>query len=805
MATMFQSWSMFLTITALVLQLCAGGSVLGERPCVIWSSAGPVVQRGSSFEVYCTFDCRCKGSMESDHPPTPQRHKELNATTIYVNVVNLTTDRTYSCECSCRFAEGPCGIDISVGYPPDRPENISCINRISKDDDGGVVTCTWNKGRDTFLRDALVLWVRTASRNHTHTLVSSKGTESPSASFTVSQSDQFISVWVQAQNALGSVESSVISYTLSDIAMPPSPVLCRPDCSSRECRVTVEQSVRTQLLEIQLTADQQTWTTYPDSVPQTSSSQVRSIAGLEPYRLYHFRARSRLSTGLWSQWSASISSWTQEEAPSEKLDVWFTTTDFKSMTVYWKEANVSISRGRIIEYKVSVSGLDRRVITNTSADARNYSVPFCADCDVTVWSRNSRGLSPPATLTTRRTQAEPVQDVRVTAASHSSIAIWWRKPETAAPPTALVLEWFPEGHKLQELRWVRLGASNNQSIITGVKPFECYEGAVHVFYNESSVGGARFKGVATLESAPVVGPFVEEKVEGNKVKVTWTGVPLGQRGGCITTYTIYVESASGHRQNFSLPASQSMHTITNLPAAVYSLWMSASTAAGEGPAGQKVKFFIQQENPLPLLLVCVLVGVVLVLLCLWQISPVKQRFWECVQCFMLDVVPDPANSKWAKECTREKGNMNLQLPLSNSSMTKMEEETILVDVEELPGLTSDASSQLLPQTSLSPDAEPTSPPYPLTSYIKSFSHDSDSSDYTQTSRDTNTTDDYISSHGLRNMDEEDEEEDEEFASMHFFPSHNIFVEPLQLGGKLTLDAVKIDCGDFFRPLSESLQ
>lgn len=30
------------------------------------------------------------------------------------------------------------------------------------------------------------------------------------------------------------------------------------------------------------------------------------------------------------------------------------------------------------------------------------------------------------------------------------------------------------------------------------------------------------------------------------------------------------------------------------------------------------------------------------------------RFWVYFQCLMLDVIPDPANSKWAKECTREK-------------------------------------------------------------------------------------------------------------------------------------------------------
>lgn len=30
------------------------------------------------------------------------------------------------------------------------------------------------------------------------------------------------------------------------------------------------------------------------------------------------------------------------------------------------------------------------------------------------------------------------------------------------------------------------------------------------------------------------------------------------------------------------------------------------------------------------------------------------RVWMLFQCLMLDDVPDPANSKWAKECTQEK-------------------------------------------------------------------------------------------------------------------------------------------------------
>ncbi|XP_026161122.1 interleukin-12 receptor subunit beta-2 [Mastacembelus armatus] len=794
MATMSQTWSIFTAFTLLVMQLCAG-----KKSCSIWSSAGPVVQRGSSFTIYCTFNCKCKGSMYSDHPPTLQSHKELNSTTIYFNVVNITKNRTYSCKCNCSPALDPCGLDISAGYLPDPPKNISCICKL-KNKESGVVSCTWNRGRDTYLSNNSMLWVRTVPGKHKEDGLHSNRTDRPSVSFSVSRSVQLISVWAQTGNRLGYAASSPINFTLSDIVMPSTPVLHQPNCFSRGCSMKVKQSVETQHLEIQYKTGEQTWTAYRDQ-----GVQDLSISPLEPYRLYHFRARSKFSNGLWSEWSTSISSWTQEEAPVKELDVWYAeaASDFTSLRVYWKEANISISRGKIIEYKLRIYNPDSgsENVTNISGNARNYSVPFCANCDVTVWARNSKGISPPARVTTRYMEAKPPLGVRVKA-DNDNVTISWRMPETAALPTAYVLEWYPEGHKLEELKWIRLGRNDTQFVITGIKRFKCYVGAVYVYYSESSVNRTTFTGVATMESAPGAGPLVQEKPEGNKVKVTWMELPRDQRGGCIIKYTIYLKSNSGSLQPYSIPASERTYTIHDLSPGFYSLWMTASTAKGEGPAGQTVKFFIQQETQLSFLLLCGIISlIVLFLFCLCQSSTVKQRFWVLFQCIMLDVVPDPANSKWAKECTREKGKINLQLQLSNPSVTEDEREPVLVDVEELPKQNIDTSTptnvspQHIPQTDLSSEGSPATLLYPMTTYIKSFSQDSDSSNHTHTSEDTNTSADYISSHGPGIMSEE-EQENEEFAEMLvFFPSHNIFIEPLAFGGKLTLDAVKINCSD----------
>ncbi|KAM6921143.1 interleukin-12 receptor subunit beta-2 [Xenentodon cancila] len=802
---MFWPWPVVIAVTVLAVQLC-----VGETSCVLSSSSGSVVHRGSSFKVYCTFDCKCQGSMYSDHnhPPKQQNHKELNLTTIYLNVVNIAKRTTYSCHCICQPAMDPCGLDISAGYPPDRPKDISCIYNVLKNENGDVV-CTWNRGRETYLPNHFMLWVRTGSGNHTEGPVlhnvSSKGTESLSASFKLSRSVEQMSVWVQAQNPLGSVESSVVNYTLSDIVMPSTPVLGQPECSSRKCVIKVELFVRTLHLQIQYRSEpQQQWTTDPHSVVQMTSSLACSVSSLEPYRRYRFRARSKFSTGLWSQWSAEVSSSTQEEAPAQVLDVWFThASDLRSTRVFWKEA--SMSRGKILDYAIRVNSRNAIDTINVSADARSYSLPYCADCEVTTWARNSKGSSPPATITTCHTEDKLHLDLDLLAkASNHAIAISWRKPETA--PTQYVLEWYPEGLKLEELRWVKLGKNETHAVITGIRPYECYEGAVYVFHNKSSASKTRFKGVATVESAPENGPSFEEKVEGNKVTITWMELPRGQRRGCITMYTIYLENRSGHKTLRTVRAPQKTYIIKDLSPDVYSMWMSASTAKGEGPAGQKIKIFIEQDSQLSFLAVYVLAALTApFLLCLCQSSALKRRFWMLLQFFTPRVVPDPANSKWAQDCKVEQGKMIVHLPFTNTALMESNEDANLVHVEEVFKQTSDTSvptnisSQLPLLTNLSPDTELPGLLYPaLTTYIKSFSHDSDSSNNTQTSPDTNSTFDDFPSQGPGNTGDWDENEEEEFTDINFFPSHNIFMEPLEFGGKLTLDAVKIDCSDFLQ-------
>ncbi|XP_056895021.1 interleukin-12 receptor subunit beta-2 [Takifugu flavidus] len=806
MAVMLPSWTFFTAVIVLAPQLCAG-----ENSCSIMSTAGSVVELGSSFKVYCTFKCpcKCKRSMCSDHPPSLQGHEVFNSTTVYFNVANITMNKTYSCQCDCPQAPDSCGMDIFTGYAPALPSNISCVYEVQTND-SRTVLCTWDRGRDTFLTTNSSLWVRTPSGQHTPGpvmyAVSRNGADFLSASLAVSGSVQQVSVWVESKNSLGSAESVPINYTLSDIAMPSAPDLSPPTCSSQECLINVTQSVRVETLEIQYRSEADAWTSLPDSGGQATLSLARSISSLRPYRLYHFRARARFKTGVWSQWSADVSSWTKEEAPATEPDVWHVEADVKSLRVYWKEEDLSAARGKITQYTVSVHSPNSGLVFSATlgANAKNCTVPFGVGCGVKVRSCTSKGCSPPAEISPRHKKAKPLQ-IAHEITDQSSVAISWRKAETAERQAGFVVEWYPEGHKLEELQWIRLGLNDSRALLTGLDPFECYAGAVYAVYRDNAVSGTGFTGVATSQSVPAAVPLVLEKVEGSNVNVSWMQIPRGQRGGCITGYAIYLESSSGDRQVFPVAASEKTYGLVDLPPATYTLWMTASTSVGEGPIGprSKVKFFIQQAPLVTLPLAAVLISMmVLLLMCLYQSAAVKQRVRTYLQSLLPGKVPDPANSKWAKECVLQTGKMKLQLQWSMSSVTA-EDDPILVEVEELPQQSRHpevpgASSQPPSPSRLSPVSKPTVLLYPLTTYIKSFSHDSSSSN--QTSLETNATVDYISAHEPEPEDEEEEEEEEEeeFPEMTgFFPSHNFFGDSLEFGGKLTLDAVKINCGEFF--------
>ncbi|NWI62008.1 I12R2 protein, partial [Todus mexicanus] len=61
---------------------------------------------------------------------------------------------TFTCKMDCGYKKKlVCGIDIEAGNPPDEPRNVSCIQYGTD----GHPTCTWDKGRLTYINTNYVI------------------------------------------------------------------------------------------------------------------------------------------------------------------------------------------------------------------------------------------------------------------------------------------------------------------------------------------------------------------------------------------------------------------------------------------------------------------------------------------------------------------------------------------------------------------------------------------------------------------------------------------------------------------------
>ncbi|XP_026788927.3 interleukin-12 receptor subunit beta-2 [Pangasianodon hypophthalmus] len=766
--------------------------VPAEKICSVHSNHE--VHMGSSFQIYCIFKKECSRLIYQDE--VSLNYSSLNSTVVIISIVNITRTTTFTCK--CRNEPEPCGTDIVPGYPPAVPQNLTCV----QEGESGKVNCTWKTEWETHIKTTSHLWLQGAPPVRYESVAVHDGTHS--AIFPVSATQRDFSVWVHANNSLGSANSTVLSFTLNEIVKPLSPKIMKVECSSRQCQLYPDNARNIQMVEIRYEAKQDSWNTV--SFNNTHLTTSWTITSLNPYSTYTFEVKWKPgpTRGLWSEWTR-IEGTTDEEAPVTMLDAWYieepTKTVSKSFQLFWRELNKSEARGKILQYVVTVTeqGISNRTVLGNTVNVS------CFSCRVSISAMNSKGLSP-----ARQIQLQPIgllpYKVSHTLVNDHSVALSWPRPVSADPVTEFLVEWFPEG-RTQPPQWIRVERHLNTAHITGLQPAVCYEGAVVYLYS-SGTKKAIFKKISTWQTAPQQSPETSIVVKSETVQVKWSEIPPKKRGGCLEHYIIYLKDSADKIQNYNVTHPQREFTISGLiPGQTYTLWVSAWTTAGESPI-ENMHPFIPKHPTLDEKALALLISVgsavfltCLCLLCLCQFSSVHRRLSGCCHCLMPSIVPDPANSKWAKECASEKGEMKLQLHLSDSSMS--EEEPYTVEVEEFPQEKLPEETISTEETLHSVNLQAESAPYQhniTSSYLKSFSNESSSSDATHASRSTDITVDYISTHGVMSGGEEEDEDDgdEEHEAFDFFPCpKSPFLEPLiSIGGKLTLDSVKIDCSDF---------
>uniref|UniRef100_A0A663EXA8 Interleukin 12 receptor subunit beta 2 n=1 Tax=Aquila chrysaetos chrysaetos TaxID=223781 RepID=A0A663EXA8_AQUCH len=569
----------------------------------------------------------------------------------------------FTCKIVCEYKKKLiCGIDIESGNPPDEPRNVSCIQYGAD----GHPTCTWNKGRLTYINTTYVIQLS----NGTDVLcVSEESLNKKSGSLALSKLnfDSTYTVVVAASNELGSAFSQPLVFMLIDIVKPHPPnfLVEFENSSAANCTFFWHDEAQARHCRLRYR-------------PLTSKGNYDawSLYGLEPHTTYEFQVSCKIhpERGLWSNWSPYRNR-TPEAAPTGLLDVWYRQQDVDSqqqnISLFWKALSKSEARGRILRYAVTFEALDRRsppageahLTTQTSYARVTPRVGY----KITVTAENSRGSS---FGLVEMMYLPPPQKVSAVAMGNGSILVRWKPPvRWAASISGYVVEWA-DAQRNASLEphpaWAKLPASNLSAVIAEhIKDNTCYQISVFALYRDRAGQAASVRGYSRAK-APSAGPQMYATPQANGISVSWEEIPAHQRRGCITGYHLYLRVLHSLLP-LSLPAvpnvtAQRWLYLADLqPGEHYALWMTASTAAGEGPRGNSELLCLESNESLPGS--GARRGA--------SPQPLFSTGWKCFSCSSLSLlsalmpqwqskaIPDPANATWAKNYMSTKAELSL--------------------------------------------------------------------------------------------------------------------------------------------------
>uniref|UniRef100_A0A8V8TL76 Interleukin 23 receptor n=2 Tax=Homo sapiens TaxID=9606 RepID=A0A8V8TL76_HUMAN len=143
---------------------CHGGITNINCSGHIWVEPATIFKMGMNISIYC------QAAIKNCQPRKLHFYKNGIKERFQITRINKTTARLWyknflephasmycTAECPKHFQETLiCGKDISSGYPPDIPDEVTCVIY----EYSGNMTCTWNAGKLTYIDTKYVVHVK---------------------------------------------------------------------------------------------------------------------------------------------------------------------------------------------------------------------------------------------------------------------------------------------------------------------------------------------------------------------------------------------------------------------------------------------------------------------------------------------------------------------------------------------------------------------------------------------------------------------------------------------------------------------
>ncbi|XP_026529456.1 granulocyte colony-stimulating factor receptor [Notechis scutatus] len=557
---------------------------------------------------------------------------------------------------------------IKAGYPPGQPQNLTCVfNLTSKS-----LACQWDPGWDSLLPTRVALKGFRSSREckaltPITDCIPEPGQHSCTFQRLELQLYQKMLFWVSVENALGNVTSERLCADPMDLAWLEPPIIqdIRPlfeesDCMEVKWEAAKDSELMEQACDLRYRVEGSLEWSLVHNIT-TSSRRIQQCGFLfgSLYR-FHMRCR-RLHLSYWSSWSPAKLFTTDEKAPSGMLDAWWELREAKEGTevqLLWQPMKPHEANGKILGYWAALSinqhASNSLSLCNTTEKQCTFLMPPGAR-RIYLSAYNSRGASQPTEIFLLEKNGQPVLKVQASPHNEKSFQLWWDPPRT--PATGYIIEWHQVTSAATDRNfgWQKLPNGSIREILIqeNIEPFQRYNISVYPLYRDR-VGVPQSIEAYTRQKAPTNSPEVHPQNIGvSTAEVRWNPLPIEERNGFITGYTLFWITRDEEPRSIAVNASVNTLTISGLrPSKMYSLHLMTSTMGGS-TNGTSLAITTKDMEFLDITIVYLLIGLLLAMvigmvICFQKSKRMKTQFWPSV--------PDPANSslgKWAPAVLQE--------------------------------------------------------------------------------------------------------------------------------------------------------
>ncbi|XP_043555326.1 interleukin-23 receptor-like [Chiloscyllium plagiosum] len=608
------------SITAMMLCVRSNGLSVIQCPGKVLVKPALVFLVGSNISVTCvSIEQNCDiNEFELYRNEKQIQMERFNKTAAHHWMINVTTqDSTIYCYIDCvdGAKELVCVASLQPGYPPDQPKDLICIWQHNK------MMCTWIAGKQTFLETYYALHIQSEGTGKEQIFPTNFSSNSVTVPGNHLQKASIYRVWIQATNALGNATSKRLTFSLHDIVKPDAPMITKVEFINNSVPKTIihwRSSTNAECqfeIRYRIISDPNiTWTLVAKNAFSINGNSGHFYNWV-PFKEYEFQIRCNLikSNNYWSDWSNSFINKTPEAEPAGVLDVWSSCEPIKSnkhkrIIIYWKPLHPQETRGIILGYRIFYQQNGREMtIQVCSASETQYSwqTPWTPD-NIFVTAFNSKGDSTPAMLHIGESNLMAPRNLSVRQYGGSRIYVEWEPPDEVSEPVQdYVVDWREAAdNNKQLLDWKRL-PKNNHSLLLGqfsplqeylaegrsIKPRKRYNISVTAMYLKGRGKSCSAQGYS-IEGKPTTGPNVSVlKLAGQQVLLKWGEISLEEQQGFITNYTIYLKrGADGSylaSYNIINPTVRTYWLTLGFDD-VYIVYMTATTAAGEGAKGTEL-------------------------------------------------------------------------------------------------------------------------------------------------------------------------------------------------------------------------